>query len=176
MKKANKILIIALALSMANPAHARVVERADSIADTRITAVWHEIKVVAVKTWHDLRNQFLGDSEVSSEPKKAPAVMAQTPTESVEAPKEEAQLPNSQLAPDPALIAASAQVVAPQIEVQNQGQTQLAEIIKQTRATVSNKSPVQVSSPGRAGTSVLPKTKIGVPTFALTKKETKKTK
>lgn len=160
--RANKILTLILTLSMTMPAEARLVEHAENTGGWSNISSWQELKVVAKKEWNYWRARLTSAAEVERNVASTPA---STPAQTL--------TPTSETASETALSAATTTSTP---LGKNQEQTQLAEIIKQTSAAVTDKSPTQVSNPGRLGTTVLPKTKMGVPVFALTKKEKIKAK
>jgi hypothetical protein len=165
--KARILIFTIIVLGFSRPAQAGVVESADSAHDYKkeIVAEWNHLKEKAeeaVNGWmaalsHKM-DELKGDKPTET-PARAIANENQAPTQPVVQ------------APVAAAPVASALAVAP-VATSAQHEA-FSQIIDGAKTAITGKEAVTVSSPGREASADLPKTKAGVPTFALTKQEKK---
>lgn len=138
----------------------------------QFSQMWQKAQVVAKEKIVQIKVYFEGKLAEWSGQK--PTEIAQLPTETQQQPTNVAGAAASGVMPQ-ATTNSHAQNSVTQ-KTLTQEQTQFAEIINHTKGQVQGKEVVKVLKEGRAGATVLPKAKSGVPVFALSRKETKKDK
>lgn len=169
-----KLLIFVLVTGLAFPAQARLLDSADSTRSQSSKneksepssatsssgsgwgVMWAQFQTAAknkMKSWKAQVDQKL------AELRKTDRDVVQ---DSSRAPASEESAVNGEVATAPVFTP----VETPELK-------EMSQIVEQTKKEVQSKEAIEVVSQGRAGTSELPKTKGGVPTFSLSRTETK---
>jgi len=174
----NKIFVnVLLAAALAMPAQARMVESAESThqttaSDSRPTSMWKQTVTRAERTVNRWLATLTEKAQTLRQATSQPTRQLASESTSAMKPTDVPPVPTESQVTPTVVVADTTPIPAQTAEEQKE----LKELILQTREAVSGKEAITVAEPGRPGTSVLPTTKVGVPTFALTKTETKKGK
>lgn len=163
-----KIILVLFLATVSVPTQARLADSADSTNYTfqGEKSFWQQMQESAEKKMAEIKS--LIENKVAEYTNKP---VAQEPARQVASATQEPPVPVST---ETAHTASPA--IAPTHAGKTEEQAQMAAILNKTADQVRAKDAITVAQPGRAGTSALPATKSGVPSFSLTQKSSKNDK